>query len=1013
MERDAESKVNFWDRPVLAGLPLPRRTIVLALIVGALIFTRLWDLGNRGFGHDESIHAWEAWKLVTGQGYRHDPVYHGPFGYHLVAFFYLLFGIGEVQARLGSALFGVILVLLVPLLKRWMGKAGSWFAAFLLTISPTMMIRSRYFRHDIWLMVGFVVITICIFKYLDDRRPRWMYIMAGALSVALCAKSITFIDGAIFGSFLVLYFGYEWFRTQRPLRELPIFDLVLVMGTLALPWASAFLIKVFKGDPLDYSQSGMVRSGIVVMCLIVLSAMAGIWWNRKVWLVSAGIFYSIFLVFYTSLFTNAQGAATGIVGMLGYWLSQQGVRRGSQPWYYFGFLTFMYEYLPALMSILGTAYFAGKGLRASGSKEKVSKMPALCAPAWLMPAFLIYWNVLNWLVWTWVGEKMPWQNMHLVLPMGLLGGWFLGQMWDRTDWARFRREGALSTWVWLPVAVFSLLVLAITTGQKPFAGMSLEQLQVTLRWLLALGLLGIAVAFLVRFGRGLSWNGWSRVLLGVVFVALSITTFRAAWMASFINQDYATEFLVYADSTPDTAAVMTELDALSARVAGDKDLRVAYDDESSWPFVWLLRDYHNASFFAGSSSVASDAQVVIVGPENESKVKGQLSTRYYRRQYRLIWWPNQDLYSGYTPSKILSDLKDPARRSFWWDIWWYRKYATPTTSWPYVHNFALYVRKDIASQIWNYGPEVVASTEALPEDEYAKKQVEAKAIATWGSYGSGDGQFNYPKGIAVDSQGRIYVADSINHRVQVLDATGKVVLKIGSEGNAPGQFREPWSVAVDGKGFIYVADTWNHRIQKFDSGGEFVTQWGTFGDTSGDLGDSNSLYGPRDVRVDAEGNVLVSDTGNKRILKFSSDGKFLTQFGGAGSLNGQFREPVGIAIDGNGNLLVADTWNQRIQKFDPLFNPAGAWEVLGWESEGVVNKPYVAVDSQGNVYATAPEYHRVVKFNAAGKVQAVWGQYGSDSGSLNMPVGIAVDSSNNVYVADSANHRVLKFAPIP
>jgi hypothetical protein len=88
------------------------------------------------------------------------------------------------------------------------------------------------------------------------------------------------------------------------------------------------------------------------------------------------------------------------------------------------------------------------------------------------------------------------------------------------------------------------------------------------------------------------------------------------------------------------------------------------------------------------------------------------------------------------------------------------------------------------------------------------------------------------------------------------------------------------------------------------------------------------------------------------------------------------------------------------------------WQVVGWEGESVVNKPYVAADSQGNVYITAPEYHQMVRFDATGKVLAVWGKFGSDVASVNMPGGIAVDAEGNVYVVDSANHRVLKFAPV-
>jgi hypothetical protein len=87
--------------------------------------------------------------------------------------------------------------------------------------------------------------------------------------------------------------------------------------------------------------------------------------------------------------------------------------------------------------------------------------------------------------------------------------------------------------------------------------------------------------------------------------------------------------------------------------------------------------------------------------------------------------------------------------------------------------------------------------------------------------------------------------------------------------------------------------------------------------------------------------------------------------------------------------------------------------VLGWDGEGVTNKPYLAVDGQGRVYATSPDYHWVVTYDGAGKVLAVWGQYGSDLASMNMPSGIAVGGDGNTYVLDSANHRGLWFAALP
>ena len=997
------------------GLRVSRQALVLAFIVLVLILTRFWDLGNRSFCHDESIHAWEAWKLATGRGYVHDPVYHGPFLYHLTAFVFLMFGISDVTARVVAAGFAVGVVLLVWPLRRWLGTAGSLLAMLLLTISPTLMFRGRFIRHDIVVMLSTMVMLVCFFRYLEDRQARWLYIVAAALAVGFCAKANSFINGAILGSFWVLHLLLEWTRTRKPLTEIASFDLVMLLGTLAFPLFSPVLVKVLGFDPLDYSQAGMLRTLSVVLVLLSVSAVVGTWWNQRVWLVSAGIYYAIYILFYTTMFTNARGAATGFVGMLGYWLSQQTVARGGQPWYYYFFLLAVYEFLPSLLAMCGAFYHLVRSGRKRPEPALESAAGELAPTRWVFASLLVYWAITNVTVFAWTAEKMPWQNQHVTLPIALLAGWFLGDVWDRRDWHRLLKDGAARVAVLLAVALLALLVLisSMMSEPGPLSGVSLEQLAVTLRWLLALVMLGGAVLLMYRWGSRLGRRGWIRILVAALVTILIVITLRVALRLSFVNQDYATEFLVYAASTPDTGLVTRELEEMSRRLAGDMELRIAYDDESSWPFVWYLRDFPNSSFFTAGTGLTGEPQVVIVGPGNESKMKSQLSGKYLRRGYRLIWWPNQDVYANLTPLKLWRDLRDPARRSYWWDILWSRKYPQSTTSWPYVQRFALYVRKDVAAQMWDYGPEVAGAGIELPEDEYEKKRVQVAAVAAWGSYGSGEGQFDYPKSMALDSEDNLYVADSYNHRVQVLDANGQFLRQWGVQGSAPGQFQEPWGIAVDTAGYVYVADTWNHRIQKFEGDGAFVNQWGFFGDTGGALGDAAMLYGPRDLAVDMDGNLLVSDTGNKRVLRFTPEGEFLQQWGGAGSLDGQLREPVGLAVDGAGNVLVADTWNQRIQKFTNVGSFLMQWPVLGWEGEGVTNKPYLAADSKGNVYATAPDYHRVVKFDSSGRLLAAWGQFGSDSTSFNMPSDVAVDSQDNVYVLDSANHRVLKFAPAP
>ena len=142
--------------------------------------------------------------------------------------------------------------------------------------------------------------------------------------------------------------------------------------------------------------------------------------------------------------------------------------------------------------------------------------------------------------------------------------------------------------------------------------------------------------------------------------------------------------------------------------------------------------------------------------------------------------------------------------------------------------------------------------------------------------------------------------------------TYKFVFKIPSQ---QWFFSDPSGVAVDSSGNVYVADSGNKRIQKFNSAGGFITKWGSSGS-----GDGQFSY-PCGVAVDSSGNVYVADTSNQRIQKFNSSGGFITKWGSYGSGDGQFSNPYGVAVDSSGNVYVADSGNRRIQKF-MLFNVA-------------------------------------------------------------------------------------------
>ena len=189
-------------------------------------------------------------------------------------------------------------------------------------------------------------------------------------------------------------------------------------------------------------------------------------------------------------------------------------------------------------------------------------------------------------------------------------------------------------------------------------------------------------------------------------------------------------------------------------------------------------------------------------------------------------------------------------------------------------------------------------------------------ITKWGTRGSGNGQFEFPSGIATDAAGNVYVADSGNARIQKLTSDGAFISKWGSGGKGNGQFNLPVGIATDAAGNVYVADSFalapasrNNRVQKFSFDGTFITKWGGTGSGNG------QFYGSSDVATNPAGNVYVVDRSNNRIQKFTSDGAFIAEWGGKGSGNGQFKFPAGIGTDASGNVYVADNGNYRIQKF--------------------------------------------------------------------------------------------------
>jgi 4-amino-4-deoxy-L-arabinose transferase-like glycosyltransferase len=427
--------------------------LLIFLVIVLAIISRFMILGERVMSHDEVNHVVPSYDLFQGRGYRHDPVTHGPFQFHILALTYFVFGDNDFTARVPAALFSVLAVAVVLLAyRRFLGRTGALIAGLLFVISPYILFYGRYTRNEAFIQLLGVIMLYAMLRYLETGQRFSMYLFTFSVVMHFTVKETSFIYTAQALIFLVLMFLLEVRRIlyDKPgrynrfllllsvammavilalavavvkttpsatagiaetapglttlqkieeavllavtliaglaalfslakdigwsqIKALRSFSLLVLTGTLILPMLSPFPVFMIGWNPLDYTtQASIARTAIFVAGFFLVGMAVGWWWNPRLWLLNALLFYSIFTVLYTTFFTNGFGFFTGVVGSLGYWLSQQGVERGSQPWYYYIFQVSIYEYLPFLGSLLAL-YF--------GVRYKRFFQPSGAAPA--------------------------------------------------------------------------------------------------------------------------------------------------------------------------------------------------------------------------------------------------------------------------------------------------------------------------------------------------------------------------------------------------------------------------------------------------------------------------------------------------------------------------------------------------------------------------------------------------------------------------------------------------------
>ena len=837
------------------------------------------------------------------------------------------------------------------------------------------------FRLAVFVTLAMIVVTMSF--YLLDKSSTVDVAGSGSNFPLLISAGLTAISAIL--ALVTLFRGYGW----KKLSHIRSFDLIWLQLILILPLLTAIPLKLLGFDPTDYSQAGIIRSGVVFVLLVLLSVVLGMFWNRKVFLRSMAIFWGIFIVFYTTFFTHGEGFFKGIVGALGYWMEQQTVERGTQPLYYYALVQIpMYEYLPAFGVLVAFIIGLRKRLFFGSTEDAFEPLPVEVAlpesddelesdefldevpgseifeevneldsldeeeqdetesQAWYQRIFpivpesgekaaelptlllLIFWSVMSLLAFTLAGERMPWLTTHMTMPMILTSGWAFGYLIEKTNWEEIRqRKGWLVMLLSVVLMVaFSSLIGSLMGNNPPFQGKDLVQLQGTSTFLLALvGSLATGLG-LFKLLKGWSGKTFAQLVLLLFVSLLAVQTTRTAWRAAFIDYDNARELLVYAHSTEDMKSTVEQIETISKRLYGDKSIKIAYDNDVRYPYWWYMRDYPNKyDFGAVVTKSLQDYPIIVVGTSNFARIESVVRDDYYEYEYKRMWWPNEDLYRNWSISRIWDDLKSPEKRSALWELWFNRDY----TEYAVAFN----------------NPSLTLATWS-PSDSarmFIRKDVAAKI---W-EFGISP----EPEEPQVDP-----------YEGGLIDLEPEVAISIGGEQT----FSAPRDIATAPDGSLFVADSRNNRIVHLDAQGLFLNAWGGYG------------------------NVLDGEVPG-----------------------GLFNEPWGVAVGPDGLVYVADTWNHRIQVFTPEGEFLRMWstfDVVG-AVDGFWGPRGIAVDKDNRVFVTDTGKQRVVIFDSQGNYLTQFGSLGLDTGNLDEPVGIDIADDGRVYIADTWNYRVQVFAP--
>jgi DNA-binding beta-propeller fold protein YncE len=292
---------------------------------------------------------------------------------------------------------------------------------------------------------------------------------------------------------------------------------------------------------------------------------------------------------------------------------------------------------------------------------------------------------------------------------------------------------------------------------------------------------------------------------------------------------------------------------------------------------------------------------------------------------------------------------------------------------------------------------------------------EYKLVKTWGGQGEGPGKFIYPAGLKVYKD-EVYVVDVDSHEIQIFDLEGNYKRKIGSEGEGLGEFNRPWNIYFHDDE-LYVAAYENNRIDIFDPDGTYKRSFGSLGTGEGEM------EGPTALTIDGDGNIVITDFYNHRVVRHKATGEFISAIGVADEVSARldrFNYPLDVVSSRDGKLVyVLDSGNERIKVYDTNGDYQFKWGgPFGYNTlityfhwfpfEGWFSDPKsLAIDKQGQIYVGDASNKRIQVFNEAGDFITSFGATGADEfGTLG---GIDVADDGSIFIVNQPTRTIQKW----